>query len=253
MKLKIITLNLFEGGVLMDNILSFLNRENADIIFLQEAYNSKDKNQPINFQTLTILKQNFPDYYFKFAPEGREILPNLKVEFGNLILSRIKITSHEAIFFDVPYDSNFNKSQKNGDFSFDPQNLQKAKITIGHKTITLLNIHGIWGFDGLDNPRRLKMGSKIINSFKNEKNIILGGDFNLIPQTKTIARIEKYLVNIFKNELKTTFNMKYKTIPGYNTAVVDMLFVSPQLKVVNHYCPSDDVSDHRPLVAMVQI
>ncbi|MBI3620307.1 hypothetical protein HY214_04160 [Candidatus Roizmanbacteria bacterium] len=97
------------------------------------------------------------------------------------------------------------------------------------------------------------MSKVIIDEIKDKENIILAGDFNVKPKTKTITDIENYLVNVFKNELKSTFNMRQKTDPGYATAVVDMIFVSRNFKVAKHSCPDIDVSDHLPLVAELTI
>ena len=96
--------------------------------------------------------------------------------------------------------------------------------------------------------------SKIIrDQIKDKENVILAGDFNVRPDTKTIHNIEKVLKNVFKDELVTTFNMKRKTNPGYATAVVDMIFISHNTAVVSHSCPPVDISDHLPLVCEFNI
>ncbi len=61
------------------------------------------------------------------------------------------------------------------------------------------------------------------------------------------------MVNVFKDELATTFNMKHKVDPGYATAAVDMFFASSDIKIVSKSCPDDDVSDHKPLVVTIEI
>ena len=58
---------------------------------------------------------------------------------------------------------------------------------------------------------------------------------------------------MFKDELKTTFNMKRKTDPGYAAAVVDMIFISKNIEVISHDCPQVDISDHLPLVCKFNI
>jgi endonuclease/exonuclease/phosphatase family metal-dependent hydrolase len=58
---------------------------------------------------------------------------------------------------------------------------------------------------------------------------------------------------VFGEELKTTFNMKHKDNPGYATAAVDMMFISPDIKVSEKACPEVDVSDHLPLVVQLLV
>ena len=119
--------------------------------------------------------------------------------------------------------------------------------------LNIYNTQGIWGFHGNDNQRRLNMALTIVNKIKDQENVILAGDFNVYLNTKTIKNIELYLKNIFKNELKTTFNMARKENSSFATAVVDMIFVSNNIKIVGHYCPNVDISDHLPLVCTLEV
>ena len=72
------------------------------------------------------------------------------------------------------------------------------------------------------------------------------------PGTESIAKIEKDLVNVFGNELQTTFNTKRKTLPIFSEIVVDMLFTSRDIRVLSKKCPLVDVSDHLPLVIEIE-
>ncbi len=40
---------------------------------------------------------------------------------------------------------------------------------------------------------------------------------------------------------------------GFSQAVVDMIFISPNLKVVEHHQPQVDASDHYPLVISLEV
>ena len=258
MKIKFITLNILHGGELLDSILEFLNKEDPDIIALQEVCESKDLSLPKNLRTTSVLTEYYKNYTLKFAPEQLWIKEG-NVEIGNAILSKFPIISHKIEFFDVKYGY-YPESPEKTDFSKDPQNLQHIEIDIHGTTFNIINVHGIWGFDGEDNPRRDVMSSVITRRIKNLSNVVLSGDFNTRPYTHAIKNIEHYLRNIFKDELKTTFNVprRLKNIhkqneTGYASSVVDMIFMSPQLKIVDHYCPAVDVSDHLPLVAILEI
>src|SRR3989344_1282049 len=158
-------------------------------------------------------------------------MQGVKTEHGNAVYSKFPITSHSNTFFDVPYGHvNHDELLAKDDFTRIPQAFQKIEIKVNNMELTIINVHGIWGFDGEDNERRLKMSQMIVDKIKGEKNVILAGDFNVRPETETIRNIEKYLKNVFKDELKSTFNMKRKKDGGYATSVVDMIFVSPKTK-----------------------
>ncbi len=253
MKLKFLTLNLFEGGVFWNNMLDFLIKENPDIFCLQEAYNSYDENLAPNLRSAELLAKQFNTYYFRFAPLLRHIRPEGKIEFGNLVFSRFPIISHQEIFFDIPYDPDFIKEKCHGDFQRIPRNMQRVEIKLNGKIINVFNVHGIWGFHGRDTQRRLKMSEIIVKEIKDKENVIMAGDFNLSPNTKTIKKIENHLVSVFGTSLVSTFNMKRKTNASYGKAAVDMIFVSKNIKVLDKFCYQVDVSDHLPLGCLVEV
>lgn len=97
------------------------------------------------------------------------------------------------------------------------------------------------------------MGEVIAAAVKGKENVILAGDFNVNPGTKTTDSIEEHLRDVFKGEIKSTFNMKQKTNPAFESVIVDMVYVSPDIKVGKHSCPNINVSDHLPLIVEIEI
>lgn len=252
-KIKFLTLNLFEGGNFLDKALKFFDKEKSDIMLFQEVYNGENENLDDNLRTVQILQNNFKNFYFHFAPERKDILDAGNIKYGNAIFSRFPIISSNISFYDIRYDPSYSVDKINGDYSLDPHNLQHAEINVNGTVINVFNTHGIWGLDGMDNPKRLNMSKIIIDQIKDKENVILAGDFNVKPDTKTIQDIEEHLINVFSGELKTTFNMKRKSNPGYAESVVDMIFVSNNLKILHKSCPQVDVSDHLPLICTLEI
>lgn len=255
MRVKFISLNLYEGGLLFDNVLKFLKEENPDIVAFQEVMNGKDKSIDKNLRTIEVLKDFFDSWNFHFAPEFMSVRGKLKVEIGNAIFSKFPINKSLISNFGIPYGE-YDVSPPSGDFSTHPKNIHCCEIDIKGQTHTVCNLHGIWGLDGGDNSARLKMSEIIIEHIKGKEKVILAGDFNLKPNSQTIKNIEKYLTNVFKNELKSSFNLSRKNLekfPGYASAVVDMLFVSGDIKLLTHSCPQVDVSDHLPLICEFEV
>lgn len=250
-EIKIICLNLFEGGLLWENIEQFLKKENADILCFQEVFRGS-QHQPPNFNSIPRLQKVLPKYDYFFSPESHAFWPAGGVDVGNGIFSRFPIKEKETIFLFGEYVKVDRPKNKN-DFSKDPKNMQHAVIEIDGKQLHVCNMHGIWGLDGGDNPARLRMSEIMVQAIKGKEPAVLMGDFNLKPNTQTIRNIEKIMTNVFKDELTTSFNMRHKTNPGYATAVVDMFFASSTVKVLSKSCPEDDVSDHKPLVVSIEI
>ncbi|MBI4089601.1 MAG: endonuclease/exonuclease/phosphatase family protein [Candidatus Levybacteria bacterium] len=223
MKIKILTLNIWEGE-LLERIIDFIHKENPDIALLQEVHNGSG-NLDFKYKSFSVLaeKLNYP--YYSFGASFIDKRSIGKIPKGNAIFSQFPLQNKRSIFFDISFGE-FN-SQKLDIYSkriqFTPRSMLGANITVSNKDINLYSMHGIWGFDGKDNERRLAMSKTIVREIKDKKNVILAGDFNMDPNTKTIKNIEVYLQSVFNNELTSTFNMKHKELPGYATAAVDMV------------------------------
>ncbi len=249
---KYLTLNIWFGGELWDQALAFLKKENPDILAIQEAYQKDDPSLPVNYRTVSELKKELDYKYVFFAPEFLHKRKTVKVDMGNVIFSRFPIISKNVVFFNQPYGEC--DTEDSSIVPFVPRNIQHAKIDLNGVVLNIFNTHGIWGEEGSDNPNRLKMSQIIVDQIKGKENVILSGDFNVNQGTKSIKNIEKYLQNIFKDELKTSFNMKRKPkVSGYGEAVVDNIFITPDLRIIKHYCPNVDISDHFPLIATFEV
>jgi len=251
MNVKFITLNLWQGGNLFDNILSWLESEQPDILAVQEAYNGTNPKLEKKYRSIEVLKQFLPLTHAAFAPAFLDNKPEGKIEQGNAVFSCWPISKNTITFYDRPYRTDYVELEKN--FPFTPRNLQHVEITTAHTTLNVFNTQGIWDLHGEDTDRRIAMGNIIRDAVKNKKGCILTGDFNVRPHTKTVNIIRKGLTDVFDDSLTSTFNMKYKIKPGYATAVVDMIFVSPDIRILDKHVSNQDVSDHISLVAELEI
>lgn len=251
MPLTFVCLNLWEGGTLLDNILAFLRREKPDVLATQETYNSRDRAVPQRYRSIEILARELDFPYVSFTPAFQKVLPEGTFEQGNAIFSKFPILDTRTIFYDIPHQQM--NLEGVSDFSCVPRNLQHAVIEYDGATLNVFNTQGIWGFDGDDNERRLAMSDVIAREVSGKPRVILAGDFNVREQTQAIRNIEVQLVNVFKGELQTSFNLRHKNHEGFAGAVVDMVFVSRDIRVLAHSVPEDDVSDHLPLVCKFEI
>lgn len=235
----------------MEEILAFLKREDADVVFMQEVYDGHDKAWERKFRSMDVLRDELHYPYEHFAPAFLERIEFGKVEQGNAILSRLPILESQVYAYDQPYGEREDKPEY---YESTPRNLQRVGVDLGGRTIQVFNTQGVWGKDGDDNERRLVMAKTIVDAIEPYDSVVLAGDFNVQEKTKTIGLIEEHLVNVFKEDGRTTsFNMRHKTNPGYATAVVDMLFASPSVRVLEHRQCEDDVSDHFTLTATLEI
>lgn len=254
MKTKFLSLNIWHGGKLLNSVVDFIIKENPDVLALQEVQETSGKTSKKQFKSYSLFKKLLPYKFSFFEPMFSFHQNGLKIDHGNAIYSRYPIKNHNVYFFDLKYAVvDWDNAHKLNRFEHFPRNMQWVKLKINNKLLNIFNLHGIWGKDGKDNPRRLKMGDIIIDKVKNKEKVILSGDFNMNPNTQTIHNIEKELKNVFKNKLKSTFNIKYKKNPIFSKLVVDMIFVSHDIKILEKKCHQVDISDHLPLTAIFEI
>lgn len=258
MQLKLVQLNTLHGGEIFEPMVQFLKEQNGDILHLQEVFNNETgrdfENQP-NYSLFQYIQNNFGYASSAFSKTYEwPIVGNQRLPLGNATFSRFNINNFHVVY--MPGHEGFDyeqyAQQQPKDFSKGPANFIASEIQVGDKKLKSINIHGVWGFDGEDNQRRLAMRDQILEEIKNDEYVVISGDFNTTPETQTMLGLEKRLINVFKDELLTTFNGKRWKKPDPNF-VVDYVFVSPNIKVIEHHCPQVDISDHLPLVVTMEL
>lgn len=113
----------------------------------------------------------------------------------------------------------------------------------------------------VDTRLRLKQSEIIIKAFTNKKGPkIIGGDFNLNPDTKSIKMFEDagYINLINEFDIKSTRNKiswkNFSKDPGFvKQYFADYCFVSPEVKVKKFNVPYNEVSDHLPLILEFEV
>ena len=127
------------------------------------------------------------------------------------------------------------------------RSLQWIKLQDKGKEFTVFNLHGYWTRDGLDHLCNLKQSDKIIKKIKSftDQPVILMGDFNLRPDTRSIGLFDEHLSNLIrKYNIKST-RTSYCPYPIRHA---DYVFVNDWVKVKSFEVLPDEVSDHNPLM-----
>jgi len=132
-------------------------------------------------------------------------------------------------------------------------------VTIGNseRVINLLNVHGkVLPGCKTDTPARIKQSNTIIEFMKGKRGLkIIGGDFNLNPDTKSVGMFEEagYRDLIKDFEIKNTRNeiswKQFQSKPGFvKQYFADYVFVSKDVKVTKFEVPYMEISDHLPQI-----
>ncbi len=131
------------------------------------------------------------------------------------------------------------------------------KITFGNKIIQICNFHGCCQpGDKLDTPARLRQSIGLIEYFKDKKGLkIIGGDFNMLPDTESIRMFANngYRDLIREFDVKTTRNrVAWEMYPNNPQYHADYIFLSPEIRMKNFSVVNNEVSDHLPLILEIE-
>lgn len=257
--MRLITLNTW-GGRIAHKLIPFLAKQapTTDIICLQEVLDVsdadtkkqewKDISSAVD-QHAGIENRRTLDLYWKIKTALPEFNSNLSVAYssGNerlatfikkdLAIEKCTYRNLAVIKEDV-YGVPFELGSP----------FQYSRIKGKDADYNICNIHGLWQHIGKeDTPERIKQSeSWIKESKKLDGRSILCGDFNLAPETQSIALLEKAgFVNLIKEYgIKTTRNELYASKKG---KFADYIFVSKDIKVSEFGVIDEAVSDHLPL------
>jgi endonuclease/exonuclease/phosphatase family metal-dependent hydrolase len=253
MKLKVMSLNIWHGGFLFDQVVEFIKQQDADILLLQEVYDGHGEEHDRRFRTMDVFNEilgykdsDFVQAFVYAVPEG-------KFPHGNAIFSKFPITKRSHSFFMEPNGAEFYED-KPENWPILPSALQHVEIASPAGPLNVFNMHGVWDLDG-DNysDSRKHMRDVILEDTSGLENVILGGDTNAKASNQAMRDLEPQLKSVFGQEIQSTFNMRRKDNPGYATAAVDLMFVSPTMEVLSKSCPDVDISDHLPVIAELEI
>ena len=241
--MKLICLNTWYG-ILQNELREFFIKQSndTDIFCLQEllndAVNIRKFSREVDCNLFSNIQKWLPGFQGFYAPQQDN---DRGLAF--FVKNTIKINETDDVFVFLSKNT-----MTNDDSATIGANIQFIKFKENGQDYTVINFHGLWAKDGkTDNNDRLEQSRKIMN-FINSKSIgkvILCGDFNLEPDTKSIAIIEKEMRNLIrKYHISTTRSDYYKSPSKF----ADYTFVSNDINVNNFEVLQDQVSDHLPML-----
>lgn len=265
--MKIETLNIW-GGRVYEPLIEHLKQQSADVdIFcFQEVYRTPES----RIFTREVTEENGVSPYSNLPPERADIyqqianhMPQFKGHFRSaqsgfdclgpanyelyyglaiFVRNEIEIKEEGEIFVYREKDSS-----AEGDNSTMGRNLQFVKFNNNGKDFTVANLHGLWNGNGKgDAPERIEQSRKVkmfLDSMGGAK--ILCGDFNLAPDTESLAILEQDMKNLVKEYGVTSTRSNFYTKPE---KFADYILVSPEVKVIDFKVLQVPVSDHLPLL-----
>jgi endonuclease/exonuclease/phosphatase family metal-dependent hydrolase len=126
-----------------------------------------------------------------------------------------------------------------------------VEVGLEEERVSICNFHGISRpVDKLDSSKRLLQSETLIRLFDSKGYVVIGGDFNLFPETKSIGMFEEkgYVDLIKKFDIKNTRNhFVWDRYPDTKQYYSDYVFMSPSVMLQSFTVPENEISDHLPL------
>ncbi|MCX6706325.1 MAG: endonuclease/exonuclease/phosphatase family protein [Candidatus Woesebacteria bacterium] len=234
--MRIIYLNCWQGNI-WDKFQDFIRKQVdlTDVFCFQE----------ISPELFSKISEILPDYNGQYNMGGK-YYPH-GVWYGQAVFVRNSIET--SVSRKTPI---FNESKDKIGF------MQHLSIKQGNRTIFVGNVHGNpHPGNKQDTPVRINQSQKILDPFKNKSGPkIIGGDFNLLPNTKSIKLFEKagfrnlikdFNIEKTRNEITWKFHSKGKKnfVRQY---YADYVFISNDIRIKNFEVPDIEISDHLPLI-----
>lgn len=255
--MKLITLNTW-GGRVDSHFLDFFKeyKGKVDVFCLQEVWNVYEENQKQMYASLidavvggVVLRNMLEDMFFQLGKILSDysgfFRPHYGTHYGLGIFIKKDLDLKEEGDIFVYKDREFVPT---GDVGNHARNIQYATINTDGKLLTIINFHGIWNGKGkTDTEDRLLQSDNIIKFLKTLTNsFIICGDFNLLPDTESLKKFERFgLRNLIKeNNVTSTRTSLYKKEHRF----ADYVFVSEGVEIKNFQVLPNEVSDHSPIL-----
>lgn len=241
--MKLIQLNIWQGRTIR-RALPFLEKQNADILCLQEVYSAKN---PVPghwdaFSSLELIKDSCSYEYVYFSPLYSFFVAGEKVTFGNAILSKTPFNNTKSTFTKGEYIEDVAKKA----IIPNQRNVQLVSIEIDGKDLSIVNHHAHREptADGSEESLdRMKLVKDFIGDIDNY--LIIAGDMNVNPSTPTAKVLSSYGRNL-TSEKKISSTMT--DLAMYVPVSPDHIIVSDDVDVLDFNVSDETVSDHKALI-----
>ncbi|MEK7100624.1 MAG: endonuclease/exonuclease/phosphatase family protein [Patescibacteria group bacterium] len=243
--MKIVSLNTW-AGVVIEPLLDFFEKYNeVDVFCLQEIYSQAEgKTDPHPELDMKLDLFERIEKRLKDTHEGY-FRPAHKDYYGQAIFVKksIQVEEEGDIFIYQNPDP-----EGRGRHS---RNLQYIRTTVNGKPTVIANLHGLWnGMGKTDTDDRLEQGRRIREFVgKRSEQVVVVGDFNLNPDTQSLALAEEGMRNLVKEYGITSTRTSFYEKEG---KMADYALVSPEMNVTDFKVLPDEVSDHAALYLEIQ-
>lgn len=246
--MKLLQTNIW-GGYLMKNFAKLVKELDPDFLTLQEVHQSGHWESSY-FEAFEVITQELGYEHSEFAPVLDFELSHYNIKYGNAIFAKQAALTSKTEFTYGTYQKDFDLRQP-----ANYRNFLHAIYEISGQKVNIITHHG-YHISGTkegnaETEKQMQQIADYIDTLTGP--IILTGDFNLSPESKSLAIINTKLRNlVLENDVKTTRNQ----FATKEIQICDYIFVNNEVnnkindgvKVENFEVRPEIVSDHQALL-----
>lgn len=226
-----------------DNVLEQLQEIDADILCLQELTQDSEFN-PGRDLPAEIAQLGYESFY-------QQTLAKPTFRQGNGIFSKFPITASRHVHVQKT-------SSGKDNYSNEDRLYLEAKLNINDHRLTVGTTHLSYSPGFTFSPAKEQEADKLVKAVKaNDASFILTGDLNALPDSTTIAKLEKVLTPAGPDYTKPTWTTKpfeYKDFVAKDLNWrLDYVFTTPDIKVLYSKILKTDYSDHLPILVKIDL
>lgn len=259
--MKLLNLNICIKLDNTDDVIALVNKENADICAFQEVMHGVEDSCFPMYKSMNELVRLKEYPFHGFAPlfvatgvtKNGEVTRDFggKAEQGTLLLSKYGIQSHENEFYYNEYRYLYDATEfREKDWC---RSIQNVILDVNGKELQIINVHGIWNKDKLGDERTLAQSEFILSRVREDIPVIVVGDFNLLPESKSIKMFNAKMSNLIEKNNVTSTRPKFEDGLDKGELVCDYIFVNDKVKVNDFKVLDCNVSDHLPIILDFEI
>lgn len=238
--MKLVSLNTWSGRAGNKKLLDFfVQHKDTDIFCLQEMWEGGPDyvsryGGEIDIKLMTHVSKILGEHASFFRPHFHDW-------YGLAIFAKkdLKIVGEGEVFVVKEKENAFDDEDVNH-----ARNIQYLTIETQKGLRTIINFHGLWNGNGKDDTEeRLLQSDNIAEFVKGISNpYILCGDFNLLPETKSLKKLE----DLGMRNLIKEFNITSTRSSHYKKPIrfADYTLASEGISVHDFKVLPDEVSDH---------
>lgn len=226
----------------IETIAQNIKELHPDIICLQELTSGLQKDNP---NTVGYIAKILGGYDFHGAAMDNQA----GFTQINAIFSKFPITMRRQEWINTPHGR--------GGYDDEYRSYVEVEISIDDKKLTVGTTHMSYTDQFEETHRKKQETDNLISHLSTNKPYVLTGDFNALPDSYTIAEINKILVNAGPAVDQNTWTTKPFSYNGFASKNLDWrldhVFVSSDIHVVSSDIKITSASDHLPILTTIRL